>query len=193
MVTINYECVAATLTLTWVLEHFRWSCVAWVRRKDLRNQSCVAKTVYVVGRVVAYDPLFQSCSDSLGKFNGWNSESIHRAFQAHCAKSQQFCVHVQRFLRCFEGPKRSLRNGQYSSAPYSQAAERAIPHMCEQVRKRPTRVQRRLSLTQLFISGGWVLMLGMKVRNLVVFCSCFGIGIAMKLFQYYETVPILPV
>ena len=144
MVTINYECVAATLTLTWVLEHFRWSYVAWVRRKDLRNQSCVAKTVYVVGRVVAYDPLFQSCSDSLGKFNGWNSESIHRAFQAHCAKSQQFCVHVQRFLRCFEGPKRSLRNGQCSSAPHSQAAERAIPHLCKQERKRPAPVQRQL-------------------------------------------------
>jgi len=33
----------------------------------------------------------------------------------------------------------------YSSAPHSQAAEEAIPHLYKQERKRPTPVRRRLS------------------------------------------------
>jgi len=58
-----------------------------------------------------------------------------------------------------------------SSAPHSQAAEEAIPHLYKQERKRPTPVRRRLSRTQALlgrvIPGAWVLVSGMKMRSLV--------------------------
>ena len=63
-----------------------------------------------------------------------------------------------------------------SSAPHSQAAERAIPHLCKLERQRPKPVQRwRLSRTHAVldraIPGGLVLMSGIKVRSLVVLSS----------------------
>jgi len=65
-----------------------------------------------------------------------------------------------------------------SSAPHSQAAEGAIPHLYKQERKRLTPVWRRFSRTYAVfgrvIPGGWVPMLGMKVRNLAVLCNHFA-------------------
>jgi len=59
-----------------------------------------------------------------------------------------------------------------SSAQHSQAAERAITHLCKQKRKRLTPMRRRLSRTHAVlgrtIPGGWVPVLGIKVRSLVV-------------------------
>ena len=53
-----------------------------------------------------------------------------------------------------------------SSAPHSQAADEAIPHLYRQERKRPTTVRRRLSWTQVVLGrvtlGGWVPVSGMK-------------------------------
>ena len=58
-----------------------------------------------------------------------------------------------------------------SSAPHSQAAEEAIPHLYKHERKRPTPVRRWLNRTQALlgrvIPGGWVPVSGMKVRRLV--------------------------
>jgi len=58
-----------------------------------------------------------------------------------------------------------------SSAPHSQAAEEAIPHLYKQERKRPTPVRRRLSRTQALlgrvIPGVCVPVSGIKVRSLV--------------------------
>ena len=58
-----------------------------------------------------------------------------------------------------------------SSAPHSQAAEEAIPHLYRQERKRPTPAWRRLNRTQAIlervIPGGWVPVSGMKMRSLV--------------------------
>jgi len=39
-----------------------------------------------------------------------------------------------------------------SSAPHSQVSERAIPHLCKQVRKRPTLLRSRLSRTHVFLA-----------------------------------------
>jgi len=59
-----------------------------------------------------------------------------------------------------------------SSAPHSQAAEEAIPHLYKQERKRPTLVRRRLRRTHVVlgrvIPEGGVPVSGMKVRSLVV-------------------------
>jgi len=60
-----------------------------------------------------------------------------------------------------------------SSAPHSQAAEGAIPHLCKQEGNVPTPVRRRLSrwthaVLGRVIPGGWVPVSGMKVRSLVV-------------------------
>jgi len=53
------------------------------------------------------------------------------------------------------------------SAPHSQAAEEAIPHLYRQVQKRPTPVRRQLSRTQAFlgkvIPGVCVPVSGIKV------------------------------
>jgi len=55
--------------------------------------------------------------------------------------------------------------------PHSQVAEKAIPHLYKQERKRPTAVRRRLSRTRAVlgrvIPGGWVPVSGIKVRSLV--------------------------
>jgi len=65
-----------------------------------------------------------------------------------------------------------------SSAPHSQAAEEVIPHLYKQGRKRPTPVRRRLSRTQALLAratpGGWVPMLGMKMRSLVGLSAHFA-------------------
>jgi len=56
------------------------------------------------------------------------------------------------------------------SAPHSQAAEEAIPHLYRQERKRPTPVRRRLSWTQAvgrLIPGVCVSVSGIEVRSLV--------------------------
>jgi len=58
-----------------------------------------------------------------------------------------------------------------SSAPYSQAAEEAIPHLYKQEWKRLTSVQRQLSWTY---SEGWVPVLGMKMRSLLGFSNHFA-------------------
>ena len=59
------------------------------------------------------------------------------------------------------------------SAPHSQAAEEAIPHLHKHERKRPTSVRRRLSQTQALLGrvtlGRWVPVSGMKMR---VLCGC---------------------
>ena len=59
-----------------------------------------------------------------------------------------------------------------SSAPHSQAAEKAIPHLCKQEWKRLTPVRRWLSWIHAIFSTailwGWVPMSGMKVQSLVV-------------------------
>ena len=58
-----------------------------------------------------------------------------------------------------------------SSAPHSQAAEEAIPHLYKQERKRPTPVRQRLSRTQALlgrvIPGEWAPVPGIKMRSLV--------------------------
>jgi len=57
-----------------------------------------------------------------------------------------------------------------SSAPHSQVAEGAIPHLYKQEGKRPTPMRRRLSRTQaLFgrVIPGVSGVVGMKIRNLV--------------------------
>jgi len=47
-----------------------------------------------------------------------------------------------------------------------------LPHLCKQEWKSPTPVRRRINITHAVLSraipGGWVLMLGMKVRSFVV-------------------------
>jgi len=57
------------------------------------------------------------------------------------------------------------------SAPHSQAAEEAIPHLYKHERKRPTSVGRQLSRTQALlgrvIPGGWIPVSGIKMRSLV--------------------------
>ena len=58
-----------------------------------------------------------------------------------------------------------------SSAPHSQAAEKAIPNLYRQERKRPTPVRRRLSRTQALLwrvaTVGYLPVSGMKMRGLV--------------------------
>jgi len=58
-----------------------------------------------------------------------------------------------------------------SSAPHSQTAEEAIPHLYKQERKRPTPVRRRLSLTQALLGRVipcvCVPVCGIKMRSLV--------------------------
>jgi len=58
-----------------------------------------------------------------------------------------------------------------SSAPHSQAAEEAIPHLYKQEQKRPTPVRKRLSRTQALLARviprRWVPVSGMKMRSLV--------------------------
>jgi len=58
-----------------------------------------------------------------------------------------------------------------SSAPHSQAAERATPHLYKQERKRPTLVRRRSRTHAVLVGaipGEWVPMSGMKVRSLAI-------------------------
>ena len=61
---------------------------------------------------------------------------------------------------------------QFALLRHTHKPQRAIRHLCQQERKRPTPVQRRLSRTpaalEKAIPGGWVLVSGMKGRSLVV-------------------------
>jgi len=63
-----------------------------------------------------------------------------------CLRTVRLCSPWGRWVRHW----RTTRSMVYSSAPHSLAAEEAIPHLCKQERKRPTRVRRRLSGPTLF-------------------------------------------
>ena len=105
--------------------------------------------------------------------------SIHclAALDLGAGVEQQFdCLIVQnrqtmRSMRSMDWTLETTRSTVCSSAPHSQAAEEATPHLYKQDRKRPTPVWRRLRRTHAVLRkglpGGWLPVSRMKVRSLV--------------------------